>query len=501
MNAATVLEARGVSKHFPGVQALADVDIALGPGRVHALLGENGAGKSTLVKILTGTQQPDAGLLRVGDSQVTFHSPRDALSQGVTAVQQELTILPDMTVLDNVMLGHESTSRGVLRPEEQRQLAQRALERVAMGELDLSMVARDLSLANKQLLEIARTLVRRSRVLILDEPSAVLSGDKLEALHAVVRQLAGDGVAVLYITHLLEEVHELAHDITVLRDGRVVSTGDVEDYTTERIIRDMVGRTVEAVFPPPHQARGDVLLRVRGLVPSGSDATPVDLDVRRGEIVGIAGLVGAGRTRLLRTIAGVRGREAGTVEVAGRQLADSLRQAVRAGIVLVPEERKRDGLVLDMPVAANVTLTALRSISRAGWLRPDAEAQSFVKAQQSLGIRASGPSQTTRQLSGGNQQKVVLAKWLRVSPTVLLLDEPTRGVDVGAKSEIYDIVSELAESGLSIIIASSELPEVMGLSHRVLVCRGGSVVGEVPGGSHDIERAEEIMHLATGARR
>lgn len=501
MSTSTVLEARAVSKHFPGVQALADVDIALRRARVHALLGENGAGKSTLVKVFTGTHQPDAGLLRVGNREVTFQSPRDALSHGVAAVQQELSVLPHMTVLDNVMLGHEATRRGVLRPDEQQHMARQALERVAMGRLDLSILAGELSLANQQLLEIARALVRRSQVLILDEPSAVLSGDKLEALHAVVRQLAEEGVAVLYITHRLDEIHELAHDVTVLRDGRVVSTGDVADYTTERIIRDMVGRTVEAFFPAPHSDLGDVVLRVRGLVPRGSCAAPVDLDVRRGEIVGVAGLVGAGRTRLLRTIAGVRGRETGSVEVAGRRLPDSLRQAVRSGIVLVPEERKRDGLVLDMPVASNVTLTALRSISRAGWLRPRAEAESFAKAQQSLGIRASGPGQTTRHLSGGNQQKVVLAKWLRVAPMVLLLDEPTRGVDVGAKSEIYDIISGLAASGLSIIIASSELPEVMGLAHRVLVCRGGSVVGEVPGGSQDFERAEEIMHLATGAQR
>lgn len=501
MSESTVLEARAVSKHFPGVQALADVDLALRRGRVHVLLGENGAGKSTLVKMLTGTHQPDAGLLRVSDREITFQSPRDALSHGVASVQQELTVLPHMTVLDNVMLGHEATRRGVLRTNEQRQLARRALERVAMGELDLSMNAGELSLASRQLLEIARALVRRSKVLILDEPSAVLAGDKLEALHAVVRQLAEDGVAVLYITHLLDEVHHLAHDITVLRDGRVVSTGTVDDYTTERIIRDMVGREVDVFFPPPHSDRGNVILSVRGLIPRGSDAEPVDIDVRRGEIVGLAGLMGAGRTRLLRTIAGVRGREAGIVEIAGHRLPDSLRQSVRSGIVLVPEERKRDGLILDLPVAANVTLTALRSISNAGWLQPKAEAKSFAEAQQSLAIRASGPGQTTRHLSGGNQQKVVLAKWLGVNPTVLLLDEPTRGVDVGAKSEIYDIIGDLAASGLSIIIASSELPEVMGLAHRVLVCRGGSVVGEVPGGSQDIESAEEIMHLATGAQR
>lgn len=501
MTTTFALDARAVSVRFPGVQALADVQLSLRPHRVHALVGENGAGKSTLVKVLTGAQQPDAGVLYVDGVEVNFDQPQDALKCGVTAVHQELTVFPDLSVLDNVMLGHEVAHRGVLRPTAQRDVAQQAMERVALHGVPLSMAAGGLSLANKQLLEIARALVRRSRVLILDEPSAVLSGDKLEALHAVVRDVAAEGVAVLYITHLLDEIHSLAQDITVLRDGRVVSSGTVQDYSTNQIIREMVGRDVDAIHPTPPQAREEVALRVEGLIPRGSGAPPVDLHVRRGEIVGIAGLVGAGRSRLLRTIAGVRARDAGSVHVHDRSLPDSLRQAVRAGVVLVPEERKRDGLILDMPVAANVTLTMLRAISKFSVLQAGAEGRLFRKAQTSLGIRASGPAQITKHLSGGNQQKVVLAKWLGVEPTVLLLDEPTRGVDVGAKAEIYSIINSLAAAGLSILIASSDLPEVMGVSHRVLVCRRSSIVGEVPGGTLDLDRAEEIMELATGAQQ
>lgn len=490
------LDARGITKNFPGVRALAGVDITIYNGRVHALLGENGAGKSTLVKIFTGLQQPDSGTLHLAGELVSFPSPRDAIEHGVTPVYQELTIMPEMSVLDNVMLGHETARRGVLSGAEQRKQASRALQRVALGDLDLRTLAGDLSLGNKQLLEIARALVRRSKVLILDEPSAVLSGDKLEALHSVVRSLATDGTAVVYITHLLDEVHMLANDVTILRDGTLVSTGPVGDYTNARIVRDMVGRQVDSIFPGLPVAGAETVLKAEGLVPRGSGARPFDLELKRGEIVGIAGLVGSGRSRLLRTLAGIRAREAGSVTVDGQKLPASLRRSIRAGVVLVPEERKRDGIILDLPVSQNMSLTALRAVSRNGWIRPAAEVEVFEEEKNRLQIRASRPGQRAGQLSGGNQQKVVLAKWLRVKPKVLLLDEPTRGVDVGAKSEIYDIITALAASGMTILVASSELNEVIGLSHRVIVCRGGNVVGEVRRTS---ESPEEIMHLAMGS--
>ncbi|WP_210505509.1 sugar ABC transporter ATP-binding protein [Naasia sp. SYSU D00057] len=492
---AIALGAREVTKSFPGVRALAGVTFAVAPGRVHALLGENGAGKSTLIKILTGDQTPDSGTVVVADEEVSFGSPRDALARGVTPVYQELTVLPEMTVLDNVMMGHESARRGVLRLREQREHARRALERVDLGGLDLGTIAGDLSLANQQLIEIARALVRRSNVLILDEPSAVLSGDKLEALHSVVRSIAAEGTAVVYITHLLDEVRLLADDVTVLRDGTLVSTGPAVDYPMERIVREMVGRQVDSVFPDPAPPRDEVVLTVSDLVPRGAEVAPVSLELRAGEIVGLAGLVGSGRSRLLKTLAGVRGRGEGTVAVEGRPLRPSLGATIDAGVVLVPEERKRDGLVLDLPVSQNCTLTALRSISTAGWVDGGREKAAFAEERERLGIRAAGGDQLARQLSGGNQQKIVIAKWLRVSPRVLLLDEPTRGVDVGAKSEIYRIITELAANGMAILLASSELPEVIGLSHRVLVFKDGAVVGDIP---RNPDAAEQIMHLALG---
>ncbi|MFD1713365.1 sugar ABC transporter ATP-binding protein [Amnibacterium flavum] len=489
------LGAREVTKSFPGVRALENVTFACAPGRVHALLGENGAGKSTLIKILTGDQAPDSGAVIVGDEEMSFGSPRDALAVGVTPVYQELTVLPEMSVLDNVMLGHESARRGVLRLREQREHARRALERVTLGGLDLNTIAGDLSLANQQLVEIARALVSKSNVLILDEPSAVLSGDKLEALHTVVRSIVAEGTAVVYITHLLDEVRDLADDVTILRDGRFVSTGPASEYPMERIVREMVGRQVDSVFPDPADRRDEVVLSVEGVVPRGADCVPVSLELRAGEIVGLAGLVGSGRSRLLKTLAGVRQRGDGRVSVGGRPLRASLGATIGAGVVLVPEERKRDGLVLELPVGQNTTLTALGSISTAGWISGAREAAAYAEERDRLGIRSSSGAQLAKQLSGGNQQKIVIAKWLRVGPRVLLLDEPTRGVDVGAKSEIYRIITELAAQGMAILVASSELPEVIGLSHRVLVFRDGAVVGEV---ARDPESSEKIMHLALG---
>jgi ABC-type sugar transport system ATPase subunit len=490
-----VLQARGLTKSFPGVRALDRADLSCRPGRVHALVGENGAGKSTLVRILTGNQLPDEGEVLLDGRPVRFSDPREAMAAGITAVYQELTVLPAMSVGDNVMLGQERSSCGVLDRRAQDREVRVALERVGLRDLDPRTRAEDLSLANQQMVEIARALVRRSRVIVLDEPSAVLSGDKLEALFAVVRGLAADGVAVVYISHLLEEVTELADDVTVLRDGRVVSAGPAADYDVPRIIREMVGRDVEAVFPPLPEPGGETVLRVRGLVPASSTRTPapLDLDVRAGEIVGVAGMVGSGRSRLLRTLAGEHPRVAGTVEVAGRPVPTSTRGAIAAGVALVPEERKTDGLVLPLPVRANTTLAALGQVLRGGFLSTRRERAVFEEERARLGIKASDPEQGTCELSGGNQQKIVLAKWLRRGPRVLLLDEPTRGVDVGAKAEIYRLVTGLAGEGMAVVMVSSDLPEVLGLSHRVLVCRGGGVAGELAGVAINVEI---VMHIA-----
>ncbi|MBO0875245.1 MAG: sugar ABC transporter ATP-binding protein [Pseudonocardia sp.] len=500
------MAASGLTKSFPGVRALDRVDLTCRPGRVHALVGENGAGKSTLVRVLTGNTTPDQGRILYYGSPVRLPTPRHALELGITAVHQELTVLPELTVAENVLLGQEPTSLGRLDHRAGSALVAGALDRVGLADLDPRRRAGELSLANQQLVEIARALVRRSRVLILDEPSAVLSGDKLTALFDVVRSLAAGGVAVVYISHLLDEVRSLADDVTVLRDGAAVSSGLAHGYNVRRIVREMVGRDVDTVYPTLAPPSTEPVLHVRGLVPRtrGAAPEPVDLDVCAGEIVGLAGLVGSGRSRLLRTLAGARTRAAGTVRVNGNEVtrggsvAGSLRRAMRAGMVLVPEERKTDGLVPGLSVRANATLATLRQVCLLGWVSARRERAAFAAERDRLGIRAAGPDQEIGQLSGGNQQKVVLAKWLRRRPSVLLLDEPTRGVDVGAKAEIYRSIAELAAQGMAVLLASSELPEVLGLAHRVLVCREGGVVGELTGA----DRTEEkVMHLALGTNR
>ncbi len=407
------IQARDISKSFPGVHALSRVGLDLRPGRVHALVGENGAGKSTLVKILTGVIAPDEGSILVDDKSVRFSGPQDARAQRIAAVFQELSVIPAMSVADNVMLGQERTRHGFVSRRRNRATVRGVLARVGLGDLSIDSPAESLSLANRQLVEIARALVNRSQLLILDEPTAVLADDAVERLFALVRDLARDQTAVLYISHRLEEIDKICDDVTVLRDGCVVSTGDIAEYDADRIVHEMVGREVETAFAH-HRATGDarVVLQVRDLVPAGGRASPshpLDLDVRAGDIVGIAGLVGSGRSRILRTLAGINPRDRGTVTVDERPVHPTVRGAIRRGIAFVPEERKTEGLVLPLTCATNLSLASLPSIAPHLFLLRERERALFRTHSESLKIRSAGPYQAVGQLSGGNQQKVNLA--------------------------------------------------------------------------------------------
>lgn len=491
-----LLVARGISKSFPGVKALQDVDLSVRAGRVHALVGENGAGKSTLVGILGGAQQPDSGELQLRGETVRFSAPRDALERGVVVVYQELSLLPHLTVGQNILLGHAPSRWGVIDEDAVNARSRELLEMLSVGRLGVELPVRRLSIAQRQLVEIAKALAHDAQVLVLDEPSAVLAGEELEHLFEVIDRLRERGVAVIYISHRLAEVDRIADDVTVLRDGRRVRTDRATDLSRQDIIRSMVGRTLDEAYGERHSVPGDVVLSVEGLLLPGSEPDGISFEVRAGEILGVAGLMGSGRSRLARALVGLEPFRGGSIHVEGREIRPtSPRRAAREGIALVPEDRKLLGLILDFSVARNISLPVLGEVTKAGVLSMRQEgslARRFIKA---MAIRVSGLRQIARQLSGGNQQKVVLAKWLATNPKVLLLDEPLRGVDVGAKAEIYALIRNLAAEGTAIVLISSELPEVLGLSDRIIVMRSGVVGGEL-----DVDEAteERLLDLAIG---
>jgi ribose transport system ATP-binding protein len=470
---APLLEMRGVTKSFGATRALAGVDLDLDAGEVHALIGENGAGKSTLMKILSGAYRPDQGTMRLGGVPYAPRGPREARAQGVAMIYQELTMAPHLTVEANVMLGQERSTAGVVHRREHRRMVAEALALLQHPEIRPEAIAGTLSVAAQQLIEVARALVSNARVIVFDEPTSSLTERDTERLFTVIERLRARGLSIVYISHFLEEVRRISGRYTVLRDGRTVATGPMEGTTLRAIIAAMVGRDLTEMFPRvPHQP-GEPLLELKRLARK-TVLKHADLTLRRGEVLGIAGLVGAGRTELLRAIFGLDPVRSGTIVVKGiSSVRAGPRRRIRQGLGFLSEDRKGEGLALGRSIEDNLSYPALGNYSRFGWLnlrRRRAEVQRWMAR---LRVKAAGPAQAIGALSGGNQQKVALARLLHQRADVLLLDEPTRGIDVGSKAEIYRLIGELAAEGKAVVVVSSYLPELLGICDRLAVMTRG----------------------------
>lgn len=487
-----------IHKSFAGVHALAGVSLELLPGEVHALLGENGAGKSTLVKVMTGVHQPDAGEIELDGRPVRFPSPQVARRHGIAAIYQEPTLFPDLSVAENIFAGQYPVRAASRRVDwgRMRDEARRLFDLLDV-ELDPDARIRDLSFADRQMVEIAKALSAQARILIMDEPTSALTLHETEELFRIVRQLKAQGTTVVFISHRLEEAFELADRVTVLRDGHWIGTHAIDEVTPQDVIRMMVGRSLETLFPKEPAEIGAPILEVEGLTQPGV-FHDVSFEVRRGEIVGMAGLVGSGRTDVARAIFGITPAVYGTIRVDGKEVTiQSPMDALALGIAYVPEDRQLHGLILPMSVAQNITLTVLRRLTRAGgWIERDAEAALAEAFARQLDVRCASLAQPVRELSGGNQQKVVLAKWLAAEPRILILDEPTRGIDVGTKAEVHRLMSQLARQGMAILMISSELPEILGMSDRILVMHEGRITREF---TRAEATQESIMAAAMGA--
>jgi rhamnose transport system ATP-binding protein len=474
-----LLEVRAVTKSFGAVAAVQGVSFALHPAEAHALVGENGAGKSTIVKMLAGVHRPDTGTLAVGGEPVEFAGPADAKAAGIAVIYQEPTLFPDLSVAENIAMGNQPLTR--LRQIDRRAMhvtATRLFARLGVH-LDPDRPARGLSIADQQLVEIAKALSSDARILIMDEPTAALSGVEVERLFSVTRTLRDSGAAIMFISHRIEEITALCQRVTIMRDGRHVCTEPTAGLSADDMIRRMVGRDLSALFPKQDTTIGDTVLEVAGLGREGV-FRDISFTVAAGEIVALAGLVGAGRSEVMRAVFGVDAYDTGSVRVSGRPLKPgSPRAAMAAGMALVPEDRRQQGLIMDLSVERNVTLPRSRALARLGLLLggPERrEARDWTRRLQTKLGRLSDPVGT---LSGGNQQKVVLAKWLATGPKLLIVDEPTRGIDVGTKAEVHRLMSTLAADGLAVVMVSSELPEVLGMADRILVLREGHLAAHL----------------------
>jgi rhamnose transport system ATP-binding protein len=491
---AIALEMTGVAKAFGAVVALRDGELRLSYNSVHALMGENGAGKSTLVKIIAGLYTPDAGTLSLAGEQVSFKTTADAKEAGVAVVYQEPTMLPHLSVTENIFMGRLPTTRsGNVDRKRMRREARALFDRLGVH-IDPDRIADGLSIADQQIIEIAKAISMDARVLIMDEPTAALSPEEVRRLFAITRSLRDEGRAILFISHRFEEVWDLCDTVTVMRDGAYVSTSPLAETTERDVVRQMVGRDVESLYPRGERNHGETLLRVHGLTSLGVFHN-IDFEVRAGEIVGLAGLVGSGRSEVARAIFGVDRYHSGTVELGGAPVRrhDPV-HAMRLGLGFVPEDRRHQGLILEFSLSRNAALAVRQMLARLGIITDSRENSLSRTWLSKLQVKARALDTPAGTLSGGNQQKIVLAKWLAASPRVLIVDEPTRGIDVGTKAEVHQILADLTHQGMGILMISSDLPEVLGMADRVLVMREGRITAEL---SHENADAESVMYAAT----
>ncbi|WP_147803704.1 sugar ABC transporter ATP-binding protein [Alkalicoccus halolimnae] len=494
-----IINMKGIDKAFSGNQVLKGVDFSLEKGEIHALMGENGAGKSTLMKILTGIYERDAGEVHVNGEPVHYKHPREAEKDGIAVIHQELNILPELTAAENLFLGKEITAGkfGWMKTKQMNEEAEVALENLGL-KVPVTRRAGTLSVGQQQLIEIAKALETNAKIIIMDEPTAALTDREIDTLFQTIRELQKEGVSFIYISHRMEEIFDLCQRVTVLRDGTYVGTKEIAALTFDEVVNMMVGREIGERFPENDATPGEVKLEIKNFSKAGL-FKDVSLYVREGEILGISGLMGSGRSEIVETVFGYRKEDSGEVFIDGRKVKiNSPKDAIDHGIGFISEDRKSKGLVVDFSIRENLEMTNLEKISDYGWISSKKQRALYEELINKLSVRTSGPNQAAKSLSGGNQQKVVIAKWLYMKPRVLILDEPTRGVDIGAKKEIYNIMVDLAKTGVAIIMISSELPEVIGMSTRVGVMSEGKLMTV-------LEREElseqRIMHFATGGDR
>ncbi len=472
------LEMRNITKHFGGVKALTDVSLKVEPGEIHALIGENGAGKSTLMKILSGAYVRDSGQIFIDGKEVKISDPKESKDQGVAIIYQEFMLAPDLTVAENIYIDKLSAGKKFINWKEVRSNAREQLERLGFGDIDPNTKCGSLSVAYQQVVEICKCLTRNAKILVFDEPTAVLTFSEIEKLFSVIKKLKEEGVSIIYISHRLEEIFELSQHISVLKDGTYVGTVKTKEFDKDRLVNMMIGREMTEMFPERHAKIGETILEVQNLC--AGMVQDVSFSVKAGEVLGFNGLVGAGRTETMRALFGADKKESGKVIYFGKEVDwKNPKQAIAEKFGLLPEDRKKQGLLLQQSIRMNTTLACLNKITKLGFINHKSEKEFVKETLASIQTKYNSTEDNANSLSGGNQQKIALAKWIAADCKCIVFDEPTRGVDVGAKTEIYKVINNLAENGVAVIIISSEMPEIIGMCDRVLVMRNGKISGEV----------------------